>query len=453
MTTGGLKGPRVSAGVRALDSGLGPFPMSIETGGFSVNSLRRSSVARRLAFGAVALATVVPVALSGALTAPASAAQRPAATGTINIGFEASESGVLGTFGASFEHGAQVAVDELNKAGGVTVGGKKYDFNLNVCNDNSDQTQVASCTDQLVETDHDKFIFGGLADFGPIVHGITEANKVIYFSTGSAVASLMSTSHYTVNTVPSLAARSLMSVEAFHYLYPKAKTVALLGNQDATDQAAFAALTPAFKKVGLKLVGTQVAPDDVTDFSSLLTALKADHPDVIWNELAAVDSAEQEMLTQNGQLQASKIIFNNSGSCLPSYPKTPGISYLGETNTGAIAVGPLVTSAEKQYQKDYYQVKGAPSNPDPNISTALYIYDFFPLLKLAIAKAGSVSNVSAVLKAVNEISYTGVNGKITVSHDQASYGQVICQSKNGNSPFSEIEFFPNGSHTGLSSPK
>lgn len=386
---------------------------------------------------------------SGAQTGGTSQSGGSNGTNTINIGFDAEATGQIAAFGVSFLQGAKVGVDEVNKNGGVTVHGKKYKFKLDVCNDNSDQTQVAACVTKLIKTHNDKFIFGGLADFGPIVRGITEPNHVIYFSTGSAVAALMSKSHYVVNTVASLNARSLMSVRGFKKMFPSAKTVALLGEQDATDRAAFAADKLAFQKEGLKLVGTQIAPLNATDYSSFLTSLKAKHPDVIWNELASSPNSEQQMLQQNATLHAANVVFNNSGSCPSTYPHTPGITYMAETNAGAIDVGPLQSPGIKQYKKVYYSLGGVP-NPDPNINAGLFIYDFFGVLAKAIDKAQTFTNTSAVLKAVNSETYHGVSGTITVHNNQSSYGQVICQMQNGNTKLSEFEVFPNGSSTKLS---
>jgi ABC-type branched-subunit amino acid transport system substrate-binding protein len=386
---------------------------------------------------------------SAAGSSSAASSSSSGSTKTISIGFDAEASGALASFGDSFLQAAKAGVAFVNQSGGVTVNGTKYDFYLDVCNDNSDQTQVAACGTKLVTTDGDKFIFGGLADYGPIIRGITEPAHAIYFSTGSAVAALMSSSHYVVNTVPSLPARSLMSVEAFKKAYPNATTVALLGEQDATDQAAFAADEVAFKQEGLKLVGTEIAPVDATDYSSYLTALKADHPDVIWNELAAAVNSEPSMLGQNGSLKASPLVFNNSGACDPTYPHTPGITYVAETNSGAITVGPLENADTKKYESIYYSLGGI-TNPDPNIGAGLYIYDFFPILAQAIEAAGTFTNTSAVLAAVNKVSYTGADGPISISNDQATYGQVICTMANGNGPQSQVEVFPNGTLTAVS---
>jgi ABC-type branched-subunit amino acid transport system substrate-binding protein len=405
-----------------------------------------------LARGPIALLAVLTTFTFAACGSAAAATTGSSSSGsnTITIGFDAEESGIDAAFGTSFLHGAETGVAYVNKTG-VTVDGKKYKFKLDICNDNSDQTQVAACVVKLVTTDHDLFMFGGLADFGPIVRGITEPNRVIYFSTGSAVAALMSTSHYVVNTVPSLNARSLMSVRGFLKLYPHAKTVGLLGEQDATDQAAFAADELAFKQMGMKVVGTEIAPIDATDYSSYLTALKADHPDVIWNELAAAVNSEPEMLGQNGSLDASTIVFNNSGSCLTTYPHTPGVTYIAETNAGAIDTGALQNSGYKEYQKIYYGLpRGGISDPDPYIGGGLFIYDFFTILAKAIEKAGTFTSTKAVLKAMNGTTYNGVDGAITVNHNQATYGQVLCVAKNGNGAPSEFEVFPNGTSTGMS---
>lgn len=361
---------------------------------------------------------------------------------------DAEAGGPLASFGLSFLQAAKAGVEYVNKNGGVTINGTKYNLALDICNDNSDQTQVAACATKLVVTNQDKFMFGGLADFGPIVRGITEPNKAIYFSTGSAVAALMSSSHYVVNTVPSLDSRSLMSVTGFKKAFPDAKTVALLGEQDATDQAAFAALQPAFKQEGLTVVGTQIAPLDATDYSSYLTALKAKHPDVIWNELAAAVNSEPSMLGQNGTLHAAPVVFNNSGSCQASYPHTPGITYMAETNAGAITAGPNETAATKAYESAYYGLGGI-KNPDPNISAGLYIYDFFPILAQAMEKAGTSTDTTAILAAINSLSYKGVDGTITIKNNQSTYGQVLCTMTDGNTGNSQFEVFPDGTTTAI----
>jgi ABC-type branched-subunit amino acid transport system substrate-binding protein len=103
----------------------------------------------------------------------------------IPLGFVYQGGGGFNNLSLSFVHGIQVAADEVNKAGGITVGGKKYTFTVDTCNDHFDQTQTTGCANRLVLDNKDRFMFGGPADFGPILRGVTERNKVIYVSRGA----------------------------------------------------------------------------------------------------------------------------------------------------------------------------------------------------------------------------------------------------------------------------
>src|SRR6185437_3309199 len=127
--------------------------------------------------------------------------------------------------------------------------------------------------------------------------------------------------------------------------------------------------------------GTEIAPLSLTDFSSLLTQLKG-KGDLLWMFLSTTGNTEEALL-QNSQLGVATHVFNNSSPCNPAYPNTPGVTFAANTNTGAIAVGRLEPKAVKTYEQRYYGFGNQP-NPDPNIALALYIYDFFPFLKLAI---------------------------------------------------------------------
>jgi branched-chain amino acid transport system substrate-binding protein len=199
----------------------------------------------------------------------------------VKIGFVYEGGGGFNSLSLSFVHGIKVAAEEVNRAGGVTVGGKKYTFEIDTCNDHFDQTQATPCVNKLVRDHGDKFMFGGLADFGPIVRGVTEKNHVIYFSTGTAVASLMDKSHYVVNTVPTDEVRADANVMAIQKFYPNAKRVALLGDQTLTWQKDIEYITEALKKTDLQIVATETVPLTVNDYSNVLTHIKVSNPVVL----------------------------------------------------------------------------------------------------------------------------------------------------------------------------
>jgi len=115
-------------------------------------SYRWSAVAIVGVLLATACTSAAPAATGGstsATTAPAAAttAPQPAAAGggDIVIGASLPLSGPLAPFGANIQMGYQRAVDNVNKAGGLDVGGTKHQVSLVVLDDQSDPNMA---TDQ-----------------------------------------------------------------------------------------------------------------------------------------------------------------------------------------------------------------------------------------------------------------------------------------------------------------
>ncbi len=130
----------------------------------------------------------------------------------------------------------------------------------------------------------------------------------------------------------------------------------------------------------------------------------------------------------------AKGLLSPSGSCASiSIGANPGVTVVSNTNIGAAFSGTIPANIQK-YITDYY-AGGYTPNPDPSISTAVYAYDAVGWLALAMAKAGSTTDTTAILKAMNSITYDGLNGKITMANNQETYGQVFCTSVDGSTNY------------------
>lgn len=110
---------------------------------------------RGLARAAVG-ALVVPVLLV-ALVTPG----RPAAMPEIKIGTVLPLTGAFGSSGGYFKQGYTMAIDDVNKAGGLQVGGQKYHVALIILDDGSDGTRSRSLVEKLVTDQHVNFLLGG----------------------------------------------------------------------------------------------------------------------------------------------------------------------------------------------------------------------------------------------------------------------------------------------------
>ena len=88
------------------------------------------------------------------------AACKPAAADTIKIGLNAELTGGIPVVGENCTNAAELAVKEVNDAGGLEVGGKKYMIELMI-EDNEDKAESAAAATQKLVT------AGVLAMIGP----------------------------------------------------------------------------------------------------------------------------------------------------------------------------------------------------------------------------------------------------------------------------------------------
>src|SRR5579864_7678108 len=121
-------------------------PRALEESEMRIRGLARAAVG----------ALVVPVLLV-ALVTPG----RPAAMPEIKIGTVLPLTGAFGSSGGYFKQGYTMAIDDVNKAGGLQVGGQKYHLNLIVLDDGSDGTRSRSLVEKLVTDQHVNFLLGG----------------------------------------------------------------------------------------------------------------------------------------------------------------------------------------------------------------------------------------------------------------------------------------------------
>jgi branched-chain amino acid transport system substrate-binding protein len=96
---------------------------------------------------------------TGAPGAPA--ASGGAATGEIKLGTVLPITGAFSASGTYFQQGYQMAIDEVNAAGGVDVGGKKMQVTLTLLDDGSNATTSRALVERLVTQEKVNALLGG----------------------------------------------------------------------------------------------------------------------------------------------------------------------------------------------------------------------------------------------------------------------------------------------------
>ncbi|HEV2359831.1 MAG TPA: amino acid ABC transporter substrate-binding protein [bacterium] len=228
---------------------------------------------------AVVGALIVPVLLF-ALVTPG----RPAAMPEIKIGAVLPLTGAFGSSGGYFKQGYTLAIDDVNKAGGLAVGSQKYRLTLVILDDGSDGTRSRSLVEKLVTDQHVNFLLGGYdTSLVEAQEVVPDQYKIPYVEGGGAASSIFKRGYKyifgTLATVYDLGAITMnfISAQIAAGHLPKPLTIAAVWENTDHGKDYIDAITDQAKAHPdlFKVVLNQSFQLNGSDFSPLLQQVKA----------------------------------------------------------------------------------------------------------------------------------------------------------------------------------
>ena len=372
---------------------------------------RRRAIAR----GALSL-----LALCGLLTLPGCPGPG-ATTNEILIGHYGSLSGSEATFGKSTDNGIQMAVEEINAAGGI--GGKKV--RLITYDDKGDAKEAGNAVTRLVTNDGVKAVIGQVASKlslagGPICqeHGVPMISPS---STNPAVTQVGDMVFRVCFIDPfqgSVCAR-------FARDHIKAETAAILYDQSTPYSVGLMEeFEKAFVKAGGKVVRKETFQAGDQDFSSQLTQIRAADPQVVF---IPVYYAQIGNIAQQARQLGIKVPF-------------VGADGWESGQLASLAAGALDGSF---YSNHYSQESDAPKIKEflakykakygeiPDSMAALG-YDAASVLFAAMKTAPALDGKDLAAAIAKTKDFDGVTGKITLNENRdAVKPAVMLEIKDG----------------------
>ena len=347
---------------------------------------------------------------------------------TIKIGSTAPLTGPVAIYGVTSINGAKLAMEEINKNGGVL--GKQIEYI--VLDSKGDSTEAITAYNRLVDE-------GIVAYLGEITSKPTLAiaevaaqdNMPMITPTGTQfniteagpnVFRVCFTDPYQGVVLANLAKKNL-----------NAKTVALLVNNssDYSDGVAEAFVKEA-EKLGLQVVAKEGYAEGDKDFRAQLTKVAAANPDV----LLVPDYYEQAALisTQAREVGVKATFIGPDG--------WDGVAKaLDSSSYGAIENSWYVTPEQGEDQNEkvqnFLKAYREKYNEEPSAFSAL-AYDTAYLMKDAIEKAGSTDK-DAIIKAIKESDFAGVTGHLKFDEKNNPVKAVtVLKIVNGNYTFDSV---------------
>ena len=232
----------------------------------------------KLVFGTLFLVIVlIIVAILGRKNSPESTTVQ-APNATVTIGFVGPLTGNNAAIGTNAKAAVEVAVDDINKTGGV--GGKQLSvaYEDGACN-GADGTLAANT---LINTNKVPAIIGGACSSETsAIASIAQQSKTVVLSYCSIDPTTPETGNYVFRDYPS---DTLQGSFIAGYLYNtlNSKKAALLYIQNDYGTRMKNAFAPSFKKLGGTIVEEESFDPNASDLKTELTKIKSANPDVIY---------------------------------------------------------------------------------------------------------------------------------------------------------------------------
>jgi branched-chain amino acid transport system substrate-binding protein len=341
----------------------------------------------------------------------------------VRIGSVSPLTGPQAHLGKDNANGAQLAVDQLN-AKGVTIDGKKVRIELDAQDDAADPKTATIVAQRLV----DEKVAGVI---GHLNSGTSIPASKIYNDAGIAEISPSATAvKYTAQGFKT-AYRVMTNDEqqgrvdgAYAAKNLGAKKIAIIDDRSAYGQGLADEVAKAAEAAGAEVVAREYTSDRATDFTAILTSIKAKDPDVIF--FGGMDPQAAPMVQQMKRLGITAKFMGGDGVQTAEF-----LHLAGADGEGVIASNPGLPLASMPSGKEFEQKFTAKYGKIQNY--APYAYDAVNVMIGAMERANS-TDPAKYLPELAKTNYDGVTGHIQFDDkgDLAGGSVTLYQVKDGN---------------------
>jgi len=266
----------------------------------------------------------------------------------VKIGFASPMSGPQAHYGKDNENATRMAIDDLN-AKPITVAGQKVKFELVSEDDQADPRVGTQVAQRLVDA-------GVKAVIGHFNSGVSIPASRIYSDAGIPQLSVSTNPAYTTSgyktTFRLVGSDSQIggSLGRYAEMQLKAQRIAVIDDRTAYGQGIADEFVKALAGMGKKPFKREYTNDKATDFTAILTALKAQNPDVIF--YGGADAQAAPMARQMKRLGINARLMGGDMLNTPTFIQLAGADAVGHYS--AVAGGELGSRpAGKDFESRY----------------------------------------------------------------------------------------------------
>jgi branched-chain amino acid transport system substrate-binding protein len=358
----------------------------------------------------------------------------------IKLGCAISFTGHLSRTGKLYRDSYNMAVEQINKTGGIKVGNQTYKLEIKYYDDKSDPTESSNLEEKLINEDHVNFLLG------PYSSGVTIPDSLVamryrmpMIEGGGSSGSIFSHGNkYIFGTLPPAGQYFKSTLEMLKTMTPAPTSIAILYADDKFDVSVAKGTQKLAKEMGFKVPLYEKYAENATDFNSILTKIKALKVDAV---LVAGHTEESLNFTQQAkELNVSpKFISMTVGPTEADFRKALGKD--AEAICGVASWSPQMNFQGFLFKdtKEFVKEFKAKYHYDPDYHNASGISDI-AIFKSAIEKAGSL-DPAKIRDAIASINLNTIYGHVEFSpNGQIKGTSVVLQIQNGQI----YQVYPNG---------
>ena len=364
------------------------------------------------------MATACAPAAAPATSALPAAATAPASTSpaTIKVGAVIPLTGRYAAGGEQVKNGYELAVDAINKAGGVDVGGTKIPLQLITLDDESDPTKTVQQLETLNSNDQVVAYLGGFgSDLHAAAAGIAEKNKIPYLGVAFALQKVHDQGFkYLFSPFPKSPALATATFDMLDSLSPKPSKIVVFAEKTDWGDELNKLWTAEANKRGYTIETQQYAPGS-KDFSQIVQAAKDAGDDVVLALPNPPDglAIAKQMKELDYDPKAAVFIRAADGLSWSDNLKQDGNFFMNMPGWNPAMKFPGVADLVQAHQAKYGKAAQATTGP---------AYAAVQILADAITRAGSLDH-DKIRDAIAATNMMTVEGPVKFNPDGT--GQVI----------------------------
>lgn len=341
---------------------------------------------------------------------------------TILIGGMGPLTGEAASYGTSVKQGAEIAVKEINDAGGVEVGDKTYQLKLKFEDDMAGEDTAVTAFNSLMDSKIDVFLGGVTSGSSMAIIDLAQRENILLLSpSGSELGITKYDNAFRLCFTDPFQGETMAD---FFIDKLKMKKVAIIyNNSDTYSTGVMEAFVESVEAKGGTVVAKESFNKGDVDFTTQLTSIKDKNPDAIFVPAYYQDASY--ITTQASELGMDIPFLGSDGwdGVLDQLPNK-------DVAEGAIFLSPFLATDDAIATKSFVEKYETAYKATPD-QFAADGYDSIYVFAAAFEEAGSLDS-DALISAMTKIEVAGLTGDMTFTADgEPNKGSKFVEIKDG----------------------